>query len=244
MTAGLNTNDLGISIHAPLRGRLFRPVRKQDRLKFQSTPPCGGDQDSVVETPEIRISIHAPLRGRPFKPDANSACNNFNPRPLAGATAVHVRGGKSPGFQSTPPCGGDGCKSRERFYRKHFNPRPLAGATPMLGYAAAGAPLISIHAPLRGRRPNLIHRFVFVQISIHAPLRGRPGEFYQCFEASQISIHAPLRGRPLPVVLAALPADFNPRPLAGATDLFHQLPAVHQFQSTPPCGGDFSGREP
>ena len=38
--------------------------------------------------------------------------------------------------------------------------------------------------------------------------------------------------------------NFNPRPLAGATDLKKVLAWVHcQFQSTPPCGGDIERQE-
>ena len=56
----------GISIHAPLRGRLM-DVKHEAVLKiFQSTPPCGGDV---------------------FGPKAVPFQTNFNPRPLAGATA-------------------------------------------------------------------------------------------------------------------------------------------------------------
>ena len=142
-------------------------------MKFQSTPPCGGDELVIAgdqRSPNFnprplagatagrdrqrvsqKISIHAPLRGRRFLPLYRGSSIYFNPRPLAGATS-------NPGvdivineFQSTPPCGGDesgspGCRSPE-----NFNPRPLAGATKIIS-AKKIAEFISIHAPLRGRR--------------------------------------------------------------------------------------------
>ena len=56
----------GISIHAPLRGRLVGVLAKLSCILFQSTPPCGGD----VSTSSMSDWV-----------------TDFNPRPLAGATA-------------------------------------------------------------------------------------------------------------------------------------------------------------
>ena len=97
-----------ISIHAPIRGRPIlvfgrpgysnfnpRPLAGATTnlaasvidVTFQSTPPCGGDQDlKAISGVPASISIHAPLRGRPFS-----------------SAALPVL----PLFQSTPPCGGD-----------------------------------------------------------------------------------------------------------------------------------------
>ena len=124
--------DSGISIHAPLRGRLQPSRPPRTGAGFQSTPPCGGDGrqgrlpgEGVNFNPrplagatigdvdlmaEVRISIHAPLRGRPC---------------IMSLTTTFLS------FQSTPPCGGD--------VRRHV----------VVGLVVA----ISIHAPLRGRRP-------------------------------------------------------------------------------------------
>ena len=57
-----------------------------------------------------------------------------------------------------------------------------------------------------------------------------------------ISIHAPLRGRPICCWLKYRPADFNPRPLAGATARKGVPEIIRLFQSTPPCGGDQAER--
>ena len=63
-----------ISIHAPLRGRPDRRGRGSTISKFQSTPPCGGDQ-LVAELKKYRlISIHAPLRGRRYSAEDRGLC--------------------------------------------------------------------------------------------------------------------------------------------------------------------------
>ena len=146
------TLDAQISIHAPLRGRRNRWTMLPPRQKFQSTPPCGGDhhdgqggkaaQDfnprplagatmfAQACTRLTIISIHAPLRGRLYEKCHLHPGHHFNPRPLAGATKMAI-----------------GAFLR----KKNFNPRPLAGATHRPGGRHPGC-LISIHAPLRGRR--------------------------------------------------------------------------------------------
>ena len=117
-----------ISIHAPLRGRLAEEGFNFTAVKFQSTPPCGGDDRDEAALLEFAISIHAPLRGRPRFGKNLQTGINFNPRPLAGATASAGIPCPATLFQSTPPCGGDA-----------HGPVSLTNN------------LISIHAPLRGR---------------------------------------------------------------------------------------------
>ena len=100
--------EWSISIHAPLRGRRpgihdfhfrldFNPrplagaTRMETRasmvsIKFQSTPPCGGDKLNRWCKRLGIISIHAPLRGRQERSQAQR---------------------EEKKFQSTPPCGGD-----------------------------------------------------------------------------------------------------------------------------------------
>ncbi len=163
-----------ISIHAPLRGRRRIEIEIVAMCGFQSTPPCGGDLDAVTTPPEPvefqstppcggdtadtfnvtlpPISIHAPLRGRPHGSRCHGTSEYFNPRPLAGATYYEMKPIKDDVFQSTPPCGGDPSHSVAIFNAFYFNPRPLAGATK--GHGSLCQRLcISIHAPLRGRRP-------------------------------------------------------------------------------------------
>ena len=119
---------------------------------------------------------------------------NFNPRPLAGATPAKQVSWFSNLFQSTPPCGGD--------QRDAVNP--------------AGV-LISIHAPLRGRRS-----------ASHLPI---PLPDFN---------PRPLAGATRLRVLRCLSdCYFNPRPLAGATRGVATYGLSYLFQSTPPCGGDW-----
>ena len=120
-------------------------------------------------------------------------------------------------FQSTPPCGGDRKPWTPWTTGHYFNPRPLAGATYVV-FNGVPVLLISIHAPLRGRRAVLRDTLQANAISIHAPLRGR----HRCRK----------HGR--------APAYFNPRPLAGATTRTRNGQKPLRFQSTPPCGGDVS----
>ena len=207
---------MAISIHAPLRGRHLKEKDKIEAAIFQSTPPCGGDYTEhglSAMGPDFNprplagatyavvgqffvnlISIHAPLRGRqPFERDLIGQMY-FNPRPLAGAT--------HPGFSGAPG-------------RNHFNPRPLAGAT-SFHVAVALSVKISIHAPLRGRRPAGI--FIMT-----------PFEFQST---------PPCGGDSTNRLYTSRRKYFNPRPLAGATNIFHALIRGFRFQSTPPCGGD------
>ena len=119
---------------------------------------------------------------------------NFNPRPHAGATSP-----------DEALCSGGG----------NFNPRPHAGAT--VGFPVrCPIGLISIHAPMRGRRAQPLKTRVRPLISIHAPMRGRPN------------------GRPSPT---SRPQFQSTPPCGGdVSDRINAL--VRGFQSTPPCGGD------
>ena len=136
---------------------------------------------------------------------------------------------------------------------------------------------ISIHAPLRGRPSASYSQSPQRAISIHAPLRGRHDvpTNQECLgilkphpnTTRQKSNHKnltrmPCGGDPRKMGLSASGADFNPRPLAGATNPHEvgnltYLISIHAplrgrpglrpaqggggiFQSTPPCGGDAS----
>ena len=162
-------------------------------------------------------------------------------------------------FQSTPPCGGDA--SFHLFLYSHYISihAPLRGRLVVLLQDGLLFP-ISIHAPLRGRHRKKFYISLCRTISIHAPLRGRPWmhSFHCCLQLFQST--PPCGGDPEPIINADQLKNFNPRPLAGATGrdgtqldgarisihaplrgrprkpwltLLH-----HQFQSTPPCGGD------
>ena len=169
----------------------------------------------------IRISIHAPIRERPLQVFLFFRLFHFNPYPHTGATPDHV----------LPLPGGS-----------HFNPRPHTGAT-SLRPSVQRPGSISIHAPIRGRPEAGVRRVPIARHFNPRPLAGATHPDPGCGRAR---------------------CNFNPRPLAGATR-WGPLPSrpmpisIHaplrgrlhclacaighgQFQSTPPCGGDKTGR--
>ena len=77
---------LNISIHAPLRERLLNSSVRKRVLRFQSTLPCGSDQQVVASQIDAA---------------------HFNPRSLAGATEEKSYSRFLGKFQSTLPCGSD-----------------------------------------------------------------------------------------------------------------------------------------
>ena len=184
---------------------------------FQSTLPCGSDQNPTLLLSTATISIHAPLRERR---SAGSSC------------------GSSSLFQSTLPCGSDRRRAakqlnltisihaplRERLLvaalrvgvNVNFNPRSLAGAT--------------------------THRATFIWrqgISIHAPLRERPQTEGYFDSVNDISIHAPLRERLRTILSRGTDMGFQSTLPCGSdpTSLEWYL-LVKRFQSTLPCGSD------
>ena len=147
-------------------------------IKFQSTLPCGSDQQlgPVVERLQD-ISIHAPLRERqklrqqllkkklfqstlPCGSDTRGTektrCQeNFNPRSLAGATEKSGKVGKIEKYFNPRSLAGATSRLVITLQRcRHFNPRSLAGATPLISLEAQDD-CISIHAPLRERQKGI-----------------------------------------------------------------------------------------
>ena len=99
--------------------------------------------------------------------------------------------------------------------RPNFNPRPHTGATgPERG--PHGLRGISIHAPIRGRRPGGMFAINAARFQSTPPYGGdRPGSG-----------------------TCGTPTHFNPRPHTGATEKNAGPQANTAFQSTPPYGGD------
>ena len=119
---------------------------------------------------------------------------------------------------------------------------------------------ISIHAPIRGRRPRTA-AFPAAWVFQSTPPYG--GDLAGCkFSASPrhfnprphtgatfctnflgcyipISIHAPLRGRPLPTHFWIMQREFQSTPPCGGDHFTGKVGnSGGAFQSTPPCGGD------
>ena len=123
-------------------------------------------------------------------------------------------------------------------HHHNFNPRPLAGATIGLDNYRKYC-RISIHAPSRGRRQFHIHAVNAIVISIHAPSRGRQANAGNLATSPQFQSTPPRGGDLLQHVAPEPWGNFNPRPLAGATNGATGGEAnVTLFQSTPPRGGD------
>ena len=205
-----------ISIHAPLRGRLRQTNFLFWHLDFNPRPLAGA-------TPSAWTARTCPA--------------DFNPRPLAGATYVDQDGKAKRLISIHAPLRGRQSYFSAPAGAANFNPRPLAGATFSTREIMIFM-LISIHAPLRGRplawfigglsfdfNPRPLAGATkddepeggIDDISIHAPLRGR----HRCdaAAASQVRFQStpPCGGDPVYRPLWAAVADFNPRPLAGAT---------------------------
>ena len=182
--------------------------------QFQSTPPRGGDAG---------LASLATLAA------------NFNPRPLAGATQVWQVWQPWQLISIHAPSRGRHQVGSIFSFFFNFNPRPLAGATTCSLRLLLRA--IFQSTPPRGGDATGEVSSRQMKISIHAPSRGRLRRQVDTM-VDDISIHAPSRGRPCLFVIFALPAYFNPRPLAGATRQQADLRFSPEFQSTPPRGGD------
>ena len=142
-------------------------------------------------------------------------------------------------FQSTPPCGGDPGSDFSELGSRNFNPRPLAGATtwvlqrynyrldfnprPLAGATVCRRAWMERpgfqSTPPCGGDGAVVGGLLAKPISIHAPLRGRLTSPPPKWCPILISIHAPLRGRRTRLTRSGKRTG---------------------FQSTPPCGGDYS----
>ena len=195
----VQTDPLGISIHAPLAGcdiqaitnvfsgLDFNPrtpcgVRLAVRLLpvpisiFQSTHPLRGATLRLQAfRAQPRISIHAPLAGcDPGLQRLQSARLNFNPRTPCGVrhfTPDKLTQRRT--FQSTHPLRGATSRpAPARSLPRHFNPRTPCGVRPCrLPQTPMTSPFQSTH-PLRGATLCRHLPFPLPSISIHAPLAG------------------------------------------------------------------------
>ena len=153
MSVTITDTDNSISIHAPLRERLFQITNRLHILLFQSTLPCGSDV-RLRQIPSglldfnprslagatvwqfraacsVHISIHAPLRERRISPVNLSIIQEISIHaPLRERLLTTTRCTPLSVFQSTLPCGSDFAQ------RMHLQTEAV----------------ISIHAPLRERR--------------------------------------------------------------------------------------------
>ncbi len=76
--------DNRVSIPAPAWGATQCQVDVAEMLRFQSTPPHGGDPERRQGSLRHSVSIHAPHGGRPVTGNVHRHRNSFNPRPRMG----------------------------------------------------------------------------------------------------------------------------------------------------------------
>ncbi len=205
--------SLSVSIHAPARGAIIRPIFKALKALFQFTHPRGVRfwRSSFDEC--IKVSIHAPARGAMRSLIALSGKHCFNSRTREGCDASPI----IPAFH---------------FSFQFTHPRGVRYAEGL----SVGSHVVSIHAPARGaiitwlqQQPKSKFQFTHPRgvrcrycfhlqcpaVSIHAPARGaiytfKGGFILSCFnsrtregcdgyyafhyDTENVSIHAPARG--------------------------------------------------
>ncbi len=210
------------------------------------------------------ISIHAPIRGRPEAGVRRvPIARHFNPRPLAGATHPDPGCGRARcNFNPRPLAGATQLRHHCPSQQLISIHAPLRGRLVVLLQDGLLFP-ISIHAPLRERREHPLHFFYKGKFQSTPPCGGDFGFHGSPSHELTFQSTPPCGGDPEPIINADQLKNFNPRPLAGATGrdgtqldgarisihaplrgrprkpwltLLH-----HQFQSTPPCGGDAAG---
>jgi len=226
-----------VSIHAPARGRPHRPVIIFSTIKFQSTPPRGGDQIKSAYLLRQAVSIHAPARGRLRTEQETGDMDVSIHAPARGRPTPKPLSSRFLKFQSTPPRGGDMMPFQNSVTKYKFQSTPPRGGDEELSKTLSLSP-VSIHAPARGRRAGVVEPvyvgefqstpprggdisqgtfYPSAHVSIHAPARGRPcflRGYHECFKFQSTP---PRGGDPQESVYFAHYPSFNPRPRAGAT---------------------------
>ena len=197
--------------------------------RFQSTLPRGSDINAAeAKAAALDISIHAPSRERrplvstwPTKFIFQSTLprgsdKRFSP-PSTGARL----------FQSTLPRGSDTTHFPMLQARKNFNPRSLAGATCSIR-ESINSVSISIHAPSRERHHILRIQNLILRISIHAPSRERHDKNTFRLNSHKFQSTLPRGSDASTLFDKTISPNFNPRSLAGATQIERRQYARNQ----------------
>ena len=141
-------------------------------------------------------------------------------------------------FQSTPQWRGDCFAASHTASVSSFNPRPSEGATQRV-FPRGGIPLVSIHAPVKGRLASHSGPFKAEGVSIHAPVKGRPAYSIITAPLPPVSIHAPVKGRHVSPSKDTSTSRFQSTPQwRGDQNPVSRCPAPLGFQSTPQWRGD------
>ena len=146
--------NLGVSIHAPLRGATIAALEKQAEAD--------------------KVSIHAPLRGATLDDRLHRNPHScFNPRTPAGCDGMVRRPSyQFNQFQSTHPCGVRLSPIWHLVPNQEFQSTHPCGVRQFrLSSCASGGEFQSTH-PCGVRRPRPLAVKLRSSVSIHAPLRG------------------------------------------------------------------------
>ena len=238
--AGLSSNGIAVSIHAPAWGATQGNCLKITNHGFQSTPPHGGRLDLYAAGESlVYVSIHAPawgatksaVKGAPFQTVSIHA-------PAWGAT-------KATGMHEdtvivsihAPAWGATWVTAFGCMVMDGFNPRPRMGGDMFVDDIAAESK-VSIHAPAWGATKNSRIMISNGNVSIHAPAWGATSRRHLNLHQARVSIHAPAWG----ATDAYDSVDKSPEvsihaPAWGATRYFRKDGYYSWFQSTPPHGG-------
>ena len=140
-------------------------------------------------------------------------------------------------FQSTLPCGSDAAASRLIYTWIDFNPRSLAGATknmmpltPIVG--------ISIHAPLRERHTQHPQHSSLNLFQSTLPCGSDFNKNKSAAGHKHFNPRSLAGATNILFSICRLFLHFNPRSLAGATAIWSRVILPLAFQSTLPCGSD------
>ena len=105
MTSKIDSNNVSISIHAPVKGATGAVVAGKQAVRISIHAPVKGATKTTAHPRSITgISIHAPVKGA-----TTGVCGHthgmgyFNPRSREGSDPIPAQNCRRPGFQSTLP---------------------------------------------------------------------------------------------------------------------------------------------
>ncbi len=195
-------------------------------VHFNPRPPVRGATSTLPEGSRwAKISIHAPLcGGRRY---ARYLCHLDNPisihAPLCGGRqAITAKQMVPIIFQSTPPCaGGDPAGNHEKIRIVHFNPRPPVRGATKLVCSEIKYKAFQSTPPCAGGDTKYQREQNICTISIHAPLRGGRPQDRRTYgvKTTHFNPRPPARGATSAGTLDGCKRlHFNPRPpVRGAT---------------------------
>ena len=228
-----------ISIHAPLRGATLSTFYPPAAVcYFNPRSPAGSDKGKRAGCIFRMISIHAPLRGATPDAIAFVTVSIFQSTlPCGERLGLSATLSNLFEFQSTLPCGERHLPNNNPQRRRDFNPRSPAGSDNMSFSFRSIWPNFNPRSPA-GSDPQVFAMIQENRISIHAPLRGATCNYLLLKIQNTISIHAPLRGATMQIIdaLRALHQFQSTLPCGERPLLMTRRPTMDKFQSTLPCG--------